>query len=49
MNLEIIVQIFIVLISYLIGSILNSISDGKWIKGIDLRHYGSEQSAGRWS
>lgn len=47
MNLEIIVQIFsIVLISYLIGSIPTAFLMGKWIKGIDLRHYGSGTISG---
>jgi glycerol-3-phosphate acyltransferase PlsY len=37
---------FIILISYLIGSIPTAFLAGKWIKGIDLRHYGSGTISG---
>ena len=46
MNLEIIQIFSIVLISYLIGSIPTAFLAGKWIKGIDLRHYGSGTISG---
>jgi len=37
---------FIILISYLIGSTPIAFLAGKWIKGIDLRHYGSGTISG---
>jgi len=37
---------FIILISYLIGSTPTAFLAGKWIKGIDLRHYGSGTISG---
>lgn len=37
---------FVILISYLIGSIPTAFLAGKWIKGIDLRHYGSGTISG---
>jgi glycerol-3-phosphate acyltransferase PlsY len=38
--------IFMVLFAYLLGSISSGYLAGKWIKGIDLREYGSGTCSG---
>lgn len=46
MSTSVITGVFIVIIGYLIGSIPSAYLAGKWVKGIDLRQYGSGTVSG---